>query len=189
MPIIHTNARGDHYYLHVGTTRTGKPKYFFSKKETGDLALATPDGFEVYEDADARVTLRRMLPLLITDAELAVVERELKKCKSILRYHLDRKRKLLTVSVAEHNPGVDLVRQMFPFDNEKFEVSLLRMARLIAAFRFELVDDKKRLFQAYRYCYLGDIDDWIEIGSPGSLAEVAREFIPHAGKDSYYDLM
>src|SRR5207253_845660 len=33
-----TNAKGETYYLHQGTTKTGKPKYYFSMESNGELA-------------------------------------------------------------------------------------------------------------------------------------------------------
>ena len=38
MPITYTNAKGKTYYLHQGTTKTGKPKYHFSMQSNGALA-------------------------------------------------------------------------------------------------------------------------------------------------------
>jgi hypothetical protein len=38
MPITHVNAKGKTYYLHQGTTKTGKPKYHFAMKSEGTLA-------------------------------------------------------------------------------------------------------------------------------------------------------
>jgi hypothetical protein len=57
-----------------------------------------------------------------------------------------------------------------------------------AAMRFVLVDKKARTFVAQRFCYLGSIDDWIDISEPGKLADLARTYLPHLGKDSYFDL-
>ena len=38
MPIPYTNANGKTYYLYLGTTKTGKPKYYFSMESNGALA-------------------------------------------------------------------------------------------------------------------------------------------------------
>src|SRR5438552_6407907 len=75
MGIEHVNRRGDTYYLHEGRTKTGKPKYFFSRKRAGTLAAALPAGYEVYENPNAQVFLRKTLPKLVTDEEVATVER------------------------------------------------------------------------------------------------------------------
>ena len=49
MPVTHVNRREDTYYLHAGTTRTGKPRYWFSRIAEGDLVEAIPEGYEVYD--------------------------------------------------------------------------------------------------------------------------------------------
>jgi hypothetical protein len=54
MVIEHINRRGDTYYLHEGRTKTGKPKYFFSRNRAGTLADSVPNGFEVYESPNAQ---------------------------------------------------------------------------------------------------------------------------------------
>ena len=76
MHIEHTNRKGQTYYLHVGKTKTGKPKYQFSKKSTGDLVNEIPEGYEIYEHpVNGQVFLRKKLPRLITDLEKNIVEK------------------------------------------------------------------------------------------------------------------
>ncbi len=65
MPITHTNAKGKTYYLHQGTTKTGKPKYHFSMQSEGTLAESIPAGFEIYENPNARSSSARFLPRLL----------------------------------------------------------------------------------------------------------------------------
>ncbi|HKZ77528.1 MAG TPA: hypothetical protein VI750_07685 [Pyrinomonadaceae bacterium] len=57
-----------------------------------------------------------------------------------------------------------------------------------AELQFVLVDDKRRLYQARCYCYLGSIDDWVEIGKGGPLATLAKRYIKHLGQESYFEL-
>ena len=59
MPMTHTNAKGKTYYLHQGTTKTGKPKYYFAMESNGELAESIPAGFEIYENPNAQPTLSR----------------------------------------------------------------------------------------------------------------------------------
>jgi hypothetical protein len=46
----------------------------------------------------------------------------------------------------------------------------------------------KREFIAQRYCYLGSIDDWIDIGSPDTLQNLVKTYVKHLGQDSYFEL-
>ena len=79
MPVTHVNRKEDTYYLHAGTTKTGKPKYWFSKSTEGDLVDAIPAGHEVYENPEAQVFLRKHVPQLVTPAEVAVVTKGLER--------------------------------------------------------------------------------------------------------------
>ena len=53
---------------------------------------------------------------------------------------------------------------------------------------FQLVDGSRRTFQTQRYCFLGSVDDWIEIGKPGKLATLVKRYVKHLGQDSYVEL-
>ena len=66
MPVTHVNRKRDTYYLHAGKTKTGKPRYWFSKSTEGDLVETIPEGYEVYENPDAQVFLRKIVPQLVT---------------------------------------------------------------------------------------------------------------------------
>src|SRR5436190_7122082 len=79
MPVTHVNRKRDTYYLHVGTTKSNKPRYWFSKTTDGELVEALPEGYEVYENPDAQVFLRKIVPQLVTPIEVAVVTKGLKR--------------------------------------------------------------------------------------------------------------
>src|SRR4051812_1847952 len=79
MVVKHVNRKGQTFYLHETRTKTGKPKYSFSMKDDGVLVGAIPEGFEVYENPDAQVFLRKTLPRFITDHEVALVREGLRQ--------------------------------------------------------------------------------------------------------------
>src|SRR5450759_2872335 len=82
MPVTHVNRKQDTYYLHVGKTKRGKTRYWFVKNTEGDLVDAIPEGHEVYENPEAQVFLRKIVPQLVTAAEIAVVKDGLKRYAS-----------------------------------------------------------------------------------------------------------
>jgi hypothetical protein len=51
-------------HLHAGTTRTGRPRYWFSMKDDGRLVGSIPAVHKVCENADARVFLRKIVTTL-----------------------------------------------------------------------------------------------------------------------------
>jgi hypothetical protein len=190
MPIEHTSRSGEKYYLHVGETKTGKPKYYVARHARGPLAEAIPDGFEIYESPKGQVSLRKILPKLIFDEELNSVERELARIPRLKGSQVERKLKILTVHVADRKE--EMIKELSAVMPWRWQVGRDSISERFwsyeAQLQFVLVDEEKRLFQTRRYCYLGSIDDWIDIGDPGSLAKLTKLYLKHLGQESYYEL-
>ncbi len=53
--VTHINRKRVTYYLHVGKTKTGKPRYYFSTKTPANTASEIPEGYEIYENPNAQV--------------------------------------------------------------------------------------------------------------------------------------
>jgi len=191
MPVTHVNRKGKTYYLHEGVTKTGKPKYHFSLKGDGRLVAGVPEGYEVYENANAQVFLRRIRPKLIADRELKCVKRELKRHRHLRHALCDVKGKVLTVF--EPNQDVEelvgLLTMLSPVSREWAEQRAVRMLHYTPMLRFALIDADARVFEAERFCFLGGIDDWVPIGDAGDLDSLAKQFIRHVGRESFYELM
>jgi hypothetical protein len=54
--------------------------------------------------------------------------------------------------------------------------------------KFILSDKNQRLFRAQRMCYLGNIDDWLDIEFNKTIDELASALIPTLGTDDFYEL-
>jgi hypothetical protein len=184
MPVTHINRKRHTYYLHAGVTKTGKPRYWFSKSTEGDLVDTMPGGYEVYENPDAQVFLRKIVPQLVTTAEVAVVADGLKRFAPGQDCLVDVQGKQIVVYHAEQ----------ITLDLERFGViSLPDFARTyLKVMRFTLVDEKDRAFRAERWCFRGSIDRWIDLRisrDEGKLSALVKRFCPHIGQESFYDLM
>jgi hypothetical protein len=192
VPVQYTSRTGRTYYLRVGKTKTGKPKYYFAMKANdAPLAEIVPRGFEIYETPDGQVFLRKILPKLISDDELAMVEQELRRIAHLRGSRVERKLKVLTIYVADRKEDlIKELRQVLPWgplaDMDQAPEDLWSY---LAELQFVLVDDKRRLFQARRYCYRGRIDDWVDIGEHGLLSILAAQYIKHLGQESYFELV
>jgi hypothetical protein len=186
MPVQHRNRKGKTYYLHQGRTKTGTPQYFFSMKAQGDLAEAIPEGYEIYENPNAQVFLRKIQPKLIWESERAIVEKHLPGSPggSIC----DIKGKTITIFESDHKRLEESFRSIaLPRLIDTSE--LLRTATTFSAvFRFILNDPEKRLFILERYCFKGSIDDWIYIAGPEQLDSLAKKYLKHLGQESFYEL-
>lgn len=191
MAITYVNRKQSTYYLHEGKTKTGKPKYFFSMKAEGTLVETIPDGYQIYENPNGQVFLRKIQPQLITDEELAVVQKGMKACSTVQRFLIDVKKETISI----FTPDQDIARlaamitpSALGRSNQAVEQILERSLNYSSDLRFVLIDKEKRLFQAERYCYLGSIDDWIEIGPTDTLQKLVKTYVKHLGQESFFEL-
>jgi hypothetical protein len=190
--ITYRNRHKDLYYLHEGKTKTGKPKYFFSRKRNGKLAASIPDGFEVYESPNALVLLRRSVPCLVTSEETAVVSDAVRQNPKAKGAIVDTKGDTITV----HLPSFDIDESMdeltadYPLtDRAQLLGVLKRSVHFMPTMRFVLEDKKTREYQAERWCYSGSIDDWIPVESPGPLPKLTRKLCRHLARESFFELI
>src|SRR6266516_153352 len=174
VPIIHTNAKGKTYYLHQGTTKTGKPKYYFSMESNGELAESIPAGFEIYENPNAQVFLRRIPPKIITDEERQVVEDGMRKFAEVQDYKIDVKGNAIVVYTADQDIEtlVGLFKDVYPEPsaNTQLMTLLRKEIHYSPMLQFILEDAQRLTFVTQRYCFRGAIDDWVYIVTPGKLA-------------------
>lgn len=193
MAIMHMNRRQQIYYLHQGKTKTGKPKYFFSMKSEGDLVDTVPDGYETYENPRAQVFLRKIPKKVITDEEIAIVEKGMKKFAKVDRFIIDVKKAVISI----FTPTQDLGRLSESLAGSTFAMgrnpqamasSLEKFLDYSSDMQFVLIDKHARIFQTERYCYRGAIDDWIAIGPSGDLATLVETYVKHIDQESFFDL-
>ena len=188
--LVYTNRRGKEYYLHVGKTKKGNQRYYFSMKNTGELATEVPEGYEIYEDPNAQVYLTRIQPKLILDAEIEIVKKALMKRGRPNDYKVDVRGNVITIF--ESNQRSQPSGTFLPFFSIASMQDLYdRYATYLPIFRFILVDQEQRLFTPERFCFKGRIDDWITLLSSGeeSLQTLATKYVKHLGEDSFYELM
>ena len=192
MSITYTNAKGQTYVLHQGRTKTGKPTYYFSLKREGQLAESIPDGFEIYENPNAQVFLRRIPPQLITDEERQIVADGMRTYASVEAYKIDVRGKAIVIYLADQDS--DALGRIFrehpssPEEKARIMTVLRQQLHYSPMLQFILADEKRRSFWPQRYCFRGSIDDWIGIGLPDTLSNVVKTYVKHLGKASYFEL-
>jgi len=192
LPITHINRRGKTYYLHIGKTKTGKDKYYFSLKTNGPLAETIPNGYEIYENPNAQVFFRIIQPKLITDLEKAMVERGMRQYSKVKNYQIDIRGKNITIYIPDQDEDMlfELFQSLALFHKPKAPIDKIVSESLTFTpmLRFILTDEGDREFVVQRYCFRGSIDDWIEIDGPDSLENLVKRFVQHLGQQSFYDL-
>jgi hypothetical protein len=188
--IEYTNRKRKTYYLHVGKTKKGNPRYHFAMKAPDEPVNEIPEGYEVYENPNAMVFLRKILPKEISDEEIGILEKELEAHSEPTNYKIDIKGEIITIFWSDQSSQRPAGGSSF-FRTARMQEFFESTAYFMPIFRFTLVDSQKRLFIAERFCFLGSIDDWIDLrdGGPDSLPALANTFVRHFGRKSFYELM
>jgi hypothetical protein len=190
MTVTFTNRKGKTYYLHQGKTKLGNPKYFFALSDEGDLVEAIPPGYEVYENPNGQVFLRRTQTQIIADEEAALVEAGMRQYCRLERFIVDVKKNAIVIYTPDQD--VDLLADTLsslPGSREtKVKAVMERVLTYSPMLQFVLTDKANRLFETQRYCFLGSIDDWIVIGGEDELPRLVKVYVKHLGEESFYDL-
>jgi len=192
MPYQYTNRKKVTYSLYQNRTKTGKVRYYFSQKQSaGNPIEQLLEGYEVYENPNAVVFLRKKQAPVITRDEIALIEKGILKYCQLPRHTIDVKKNIIRVFIPDQDVDdlINLFRESSILSKPVNLDSLENMLTYSPVMQFVLEDKDERLFQAERYCYLGSTDDWIPIGFPGSLSKLAEKYLRHIGKDSYFELM
>lgn len=189
----HVNRRGEVYYVFQGVTKTGKPKYYVSRKaesQAGEPIDSLPDDFELFESpVDARVSIRKKVPSDIYDNELQFVQERIKLTVKNVKALVVREGRSIVVY---ESAGADEYKSMasaFGGLTSRFVEAMQASCPMSPAFRFKLVRKKERMFEAQRFCFRGGIEDWISLHHEGALDELCQYYLKHLGKESFYELM
>ncbi len=198
MPISYTNRKGRTYYLCQGTTKTGKPRYYFSRQPEGTPVEEMPVGYTIRESVNAIVSLVKARPALLREEEIAVVQAAVRKHRQAKLYRVDAQAKRITIY--EHvGPDIrDLVKSLATELGmsglrdkdmaQRAETEEQIYGQFTPVMRFDLTDRQRRYFKAQRMCYRGSIDDWINVEFDKSIKELARRLIPTLGTDEFFEL-
>jgi hypothetical protein len=191
MAIEHINRKGRKYYLHESKTKTGKPKYFFSMKSEGNLIDIIPAGYEIYENPNAQVFLRKPPRQIITPEEIEIVREGVRKYSEVEYFLVDVKDKHIIVYLCDQNVEVltELTSYTFGKNFDQTKAAIARCLNYSPMMQFVLSNAETREFTVERWCFLGAIDDWISLDHSKNLLELVKTYAPHLGKESFYDLI
>jgi hypothetical protein len=191
MAIEHVNRKGKIYYLHQGKTKTGKPKYFFSLKSEGTPVNRMPEGYEIYENPNAQVFLRKIPPQIVTPEEVDMVQAGVKRYAKGEHCIVDVKGKYIVVYLCDQNVGalMEITSMGLGGNTTKMQETLLRSVTYSPMMQFGLEDEKTREFGVERWCFRGSVDDWIKLDSGCGLKALVKKYVPHLGQESFYELI
>ena len=191
--ISHTSRKGDVYYLHARPQGGRGCPFYVAKKLNSERALAEmPDGYKIHENPNGAVSVCRS-ECEITEIECGAVQLALVSLTDLSEndYEIEVLGKQIAIwlihSSRRRSLG-ELGDEIGFLGMSRLSEKLKALARYSAEMRFTLSNKKRRFFKAERYCYRGSVDRWICM-SEGSLSEMLKEFVPHLGKESFFDLI
>lgn len=179
MPVSYENFRGEMYHLHSKLTKKGNTTYHFSKKEEGAISINTiPDLYEIYENPNGKVYLRKKMKPLIIEEEVKIVEEGMEKNCEIEDFKLDIKKNFIYIYTLDNEMKNRVIPEQFINKYKQYETQM----------RFVLIDQDERIFEVERFSYKGSINDWIYLEGSTDLEELVRKYTQHLGRESFYEL-
>jgi hypothetical protein len=192
MPVTYTNWRGVTYYLCRGITKTGKPRYYFAREPKGEPVEQIPEGWKISESVNGTVSLVKDRPVQIRPEELKAVEAAVQRHPKSYNYRVAVRDNRIEIyervgpDLDEFITGLGKVGLLVPGRAEGLRELLEDRTRFTPVLRFILVDAEQRTFCTERWCYLGSIDDWIDVGPMGPVDRLARQWIPKLDTDALF---
>jgi hypothetical protein len=170
MPVTYTNRKGMTYYLCRGVTKTGKPRYYFAREPKGEPVEQIPEGFKISESVNGIVSLAKDRPALIWPEEVAAVEAAVRQHPKSNKYRVNVKHNRIEVYEQVGLDAEELASALaqeglgIPGLANRLRPTMEDRAQFTPVLRFILADAERRTFRVQRWCYLGSIDDWIDVG-------------------------
>lgn len=191
MVLTYENRKGDAYYLHQGLTKKGNPRYFFSRQKDDKVLQAIPDGYEIYENPNGLVFIRKIQPKVFSDEEISVVENGIRDYANLEFYKVDVKGNAIIIYLPLQD--VDAIKEVVSLSSlktpEQIKEIIHKFIRFAPEMQLILTDKVKRLFSLKRYCYRGATEHWLTLETSSALDSLAKKYFKHLGKDSFFDLL
>jgi len=192
MPIQFTNQNGVTYYLCRGTTKTGKPRYYFAREPKGEPVAQIPPGYRITESVNGVVSLSKDIPPLVLPAELAAVQSAVRKHPHADLYRVVVKRDRIEVYERDGPVAGDILEGfqsagLFHSSMRgQIETLLAEDARFSPVGRFTLVDTQTRMFRLDRMGYTG-MGGWRYLFPDDRIEEQVERIIPRLGTEAFFE--
>lgn len=182
---MHISRDGKAYYLRCSLTKSGIKKYIFSTTNSKDCITAIPDGYEIYEPPNGNIFLRRIIKEPLAQEEMLIIHDIMAKhCKGA-QYILDVKKNGMGIYVDEK------------YGNSKNSLELAYLSINVSGYRKIIYDpcfriskdDSNNEYIIERFCFLGKVNDWMYIEKGKNLKKLCEKYIPHIGKESFFEIM
>jgi len=190
--LVHTNRSGVKYFLHRGTTKTGKPRYYVAR-EVGAGALATlPDGYEIVESINGVVSVARAgrSKVLVPAADVSIVRAEVARHRHLRHHTVEARGAEILVHQATNRLDDETIRTHALMTWDDPERLAARLALVQGPPRYEPVMKftmrDRGAYGASRITYR-ERTEWLPFAT-GPLAWLAKRYIRKLGTDDFYEL-
>jgi len=207
-PFSYTNKRGQAYYLHTVSRADGRTGYVMRTRNTG-AAVGLPKGFEIRENVHGGVSVRRRRPRRFTPLEEKLLLTAMERVRPFA-YELDIDGRAATVYASAEDRKCFLESLDAEFADgfadaltkalaKRYSPELVAMfrarrkeqnakrPRFYPLLRFVIADKRERRFAVERVCFSGE-SSWIRLETL-PLAAALMKYLPHLGRDSFFDLI
>jgi len=190
-PFAYTNRRGETYYLHAGTTKTGKPRYFVAKTISAGALAVLPAGFEIVESINGVVSVRRVDPEgpTIPAPDLDLVRKELARHQHLGLHRAD----VVKGEIVVFEPVGGLTPELLasgdlagllgtPLRLLRPRPDIEKRIRYTPVMKFVPADPG---YAVHRMTYRGD-GGWSWPLDRGKLAKLVAKYLPHVGTEKFF---
>jgi len=193
LPVVHRNRKGQTYYLCESRTKTGKPRYYFSRERGSKMLTEIPQGYEIRESVNGVVSLTKIRRREISDSEIGAVMAAVRMHPKASRYRVDTRSSDITIYERIGPDGLELAAELGLDTHSKNTLRRIeerdrRSGQFSPMMRFILTDKERRLFTAQRMCFLSGMDDWIYLQYDKPIGKLARQLVPALGTDQFFEL-
>lgn len=193
-PLQYTNRRGVAYFLHRGTTKTGKPRYFVARAVGPGVLSAMPAAYEFCESVNGIVSVRRRLEPNggVSEADLAAVREALARHPHLLRHVADRRKDELLIYEPLGLPSESEKQQMLAIYGRHWgslRTQLDQMqarAQYTPVMKFSACPAMPGEYVAHRRFYSGE-GCWLLLSS-GTLETLLRTYLPLVATERFFEL-
>jgi len=192
MPVTYTNRKGFTFYLRQGVTKAGKPRYFFAPEIKGEPVEQIPADYPITESVNGVVSLSKAQASQLREEEINAVQAAVARHPKRHRYRVNVRPKRIEIYEAVGPDAETLMASLgdlLPMMSEmadRVSVEMDRYPQYTPVLRFTLIAAEQRTFEAERMCYLGSIDDFINIGY-GPLEPMASDRIATLSTDEFFE--
>ncbi len=179
-----------------GITKTGKPRYFFSKTTGPDALEQVPAGHHIEESVNGIVSPVKDRQQLIFPEEIQLVEEALRHHPKGNHYRVSARGKQIVLYERlgpEAEDMADIFGKTLPMYSRReliksIQETLDTHAQYRPMLHFKLVDAAERTFCAERATYVSSLPEWVDICDCGPLQSLVDEIIPLLDTDEYFEL-